>query len=340
MKPPTVYYSNHRDDSNCPLEKIDGLLTNAKLGKMIHEDDVIAVKTHIGEEGSVRYLRPTYIRKVVDFIKDLGGNPFVTDTTALYPGARFNAVDNIKTAARNGFTRETIGAPIVIADGVRGYDGVGVAVDGKYLKKVNVARALSEVDAMVVVSHFKLHEFTGFGGAIKNLGMGCVTKDTKAACHRVNRPFHLPNKCTVCKECIEQCKYDCIKLKNKKIQFDRSSCKGCLACYFNCDEDAYKLPENIRENLQKVLAESAFGVTKFEFCDCAPMAGVPVVPDLGYLLSNDPVAVDAACVDLIDEDFDRNGYSKGDWDKKKMVGQIEYAEKVKLGSEEFRFTEI
>ncbi|UCE06710.1 MAG: DUF362 domain-containing protein [bacterium] len=362
MQKPTVYYTSLREDTDSPYGKISKLITKVNLKKWIKNDEIIAIKTHIGEEGNVRYIRPTYIRKIADTAKKYGGKPFVTDTTSLYPGPRFNAIDNINTAARNGFTSETMNAPVIIADGLKGEAGVAVAVKGKYLSKVSVAAVLTDIDKMIVVSHFKLHEFAGFGGAIKNLGMGCVTKTTKAACHKVNRPFHVPENCKACKTCIENCEYDCISLKNKRIVFNRTTCKGCLACYFSCPHDAFKLPKNITENLQKALVESALGVTKLvkpeniiymnllidivEFCDCAPMSGVPIIPDIGYLLSTDPVAVDKTCIDLIEKHIpkdQKNSHCCVDrdcWDLEKQNAHIVYAEKMGLGKGTYKLKRI
>jgi len=372
MRKPTVYYTSLRDDSDCPLDKVDSLLDAINLNTFIKKDDVVAVKTHFGEEGSVRYIRPTYVRKVVDAVIDAGGKPFVTDTTTLYPGQRFTAVAHLKTAARNGFTGESMNAPIIIADGARGYDGVftdaGIPAsqlgpgrrnekeakaDLGFLSEVHVARAIAEADKLVVVSHLKLHEFAGFGGAIKNLGMGCVTKVTKAACHRVNRPIYQPKKCKGCFDCVDACEYDCIGKNGKKIVFDRVECKGCLACYFGCESKAWKLPGKITHNLQGGLAESAKGVVNLvgpkniiylnmlidivEFCDCAPMAGVPITEDLGYLISKDPVAVDTSCIDLIARDIKnkKRGRSGKKFEYEKHLNQLVVAEHLELGRRDY-----
>jgi uncharacterized Fe-S center protein len=363
MRKPTAYYSNIRDDGDCPMDKISGLLEKIKIRELVKKDDIVAIKTHFGEEGSVRYIRPTYIREVVDAVHGARGKPFVTDTTALYPGPRFNAPEYLKTAARNGFNGESMNAPIIIADGTRGYDGVFTSVNSQQstdhrsiLEEVHVARAVAESDKMLVVSHFKLHEFAGFGGAIKNLGMGCVTKVTKSACHHVNRPIYQPKKCTGCFDCIDACKYDCIKKKGKRIEFDRVECNGCLACYFGCGSKAWKLPGKITDNLQIGLAESAKGVVDVvgvknivyvnmlidivEFCDCAPMSGIPIVHDIGFLASADPVALDAACVELINSEVKRTGVKAKSWDYKKQVNQLTLAEKVGLGCKEHKLVTL
>jgi uncharacterized Fe-S center protein len=190
--------------------------------------------------------------------------------------------------------------------------------------------------------------------------MGCVTKKTKAACHHVNRPHHVAENCSVCGDCVDACEYDCVTLKDNTINFDRSGCMGCLACYFGCNNEGYELPKGIRENLQKALADSAFGVTKqvgpdniiyinllmdiVTFCDCAPMSGVPITSDIGYLVSTDPVAVDMACIDLIEEDYKAEESKAicehGVWDKSKQLTQVEYGEGVGLGSGKYKLVTI
>jgi len=183
----------------------------SKVANVISEGDSVAVKVHMGEYGSSAYLRPPIVRRACDLIKEAGGKPFVTDTTNLYPMGRFTASQYLATAARNGFTEESLGAPVVIADGEKGYDEEFVDISRRVsncsLDKIKVARGILHADSMIVLTHLKGHELSGFGGSIKNVAMGCVTKDSKAAQHRVNRGVVDLSKCTGCGKCIEGCAF-------------------------------------------------------------------------------------------------------------------------------------
>lgn len=357
-----VYFASIRDRQGSPVKELTRLLSAGNLEKTVRDGDIVAVKSHFGEEGNVRYIRPVYIRKVVEKIKELGGRPFLTDTTTLYLGGRFDAIGCLQTAAGNGFTKESVGAPMIVGDGLLGNLGEEVSVGGEFLAQVSVASVLSEADKMIVVSHFKCHEFAAFGGAIKNLGMGCVTKRSKGDCHKANRPIHIEEKCSQCEICIEECPYDCISLRNKRIFHDRTKCMGCLRCYFKCPDEAMELPDNITEELQGRIAESAKGVTQLvgndrivyvnmliditPLCDCVPASGTPIVPDIGFLMSSDPVAIDKASIDLVDQcfvsrevDLD-SGVASDSWDKDICSPQVEYAEKIGLGKSGYKLVEV
>jgi uncharacterized Fe-S center protein len=178
-----------------------------RVANVVSKGDSVAVKVHMGEYGSSAYLHPPIVRRVCDLIKEAGGKPFVTDTTALYPARRFTASQYLATAAFNGFTEESLAAPVVIADGKQGYDGKWVDIPKRVsdcsLDKIKIARKIFDADSMIVLSHLKGHELAGFGGSIKNVAMGCVTKESKAAQHRVNRGVIDLSKCTGCGQCVE-----------------------------------------------------------------------------------------------------------------------------------------
>ena len=290
----------------------------SKVSHAISPGDSVAVKVHMGEYGGSTYLRPALVRRVCDLIKEVGGKPFVTDTTTLYPAKRFTANEYLATAAFNGFTKESLDAPVVIADGEEGYDGEWVDISRQVsdcsLNKVKVAREILKADSLIFLSHFKGHELSGFGGSIKNVAMGCVTKESKAAQHRVNRGEIDLDKCNGCGDCVEVCRFKALSVVNEKVVRDDTRCMNCNQCLYLCPQKAYYLPAGAKEKFQIYLAHAADGVlsrfrNKVAFinfvqdvtplCDCAVPSGLPIVSDIGILASTDMVAVDKASLDLI-----------------------------------------
>jgi uncharacterized Fe-S center protein len=290
----------------------------SRVADAVSAGDSVAVKVHMGEYGGSAYLNPPIVHRVCDLIKEAGGKPFVTDTTTLYPARRFTASQHLATAAFNGFTEESLGAPVVIADGEQGYDGKWVYISKQIpdcsLDRIKIASEIFDADSMIVLSHLKGHELSGFGGSIKNVAMGCVTKDSKAAQHRVNRGVMELSKCTGCGQCIEACAFKAMSLFEEKIMRDEQKCMNCNNCLYTCSEGVFSLPPQAKERFQLYLAEAAAGVlsrfrSKVAFinfiqdvtplCDCVAPSGLPVVPDIGILASTDVVAVDKASLDLI-----------------------------------------
>ena len=292
----------------------------SKVADVVSKGDSVAVKIHMGEYGGSAYLRPPMVRRVCDLIKEAGGRPFVTDTTTLYPLGRFTASQYLATAARNGFTEESMGVPVVIADGEQGYDGESVdiprQISGCSLDRIRIAREIFNADSLLVLSHVKGHEQAGFGGSIKNVAMGCVTKESKGAQHRANRAIIDISKCNGCGQCVEACPFKALSLVDEKMVRDNEKCMDCSHCLYLCPEDVYSLPPGAKERFQVSLAHAAAGVlsrfdSKAAFinviqdvtqsCDCVAPSGFPVVPDIGILASTDVVAVDKASLDLIAE---------------------------------------
>jgi len=290
----------------------------SKVADVVSKGDSVAVKVHMGEYGGSAFLRPPIVRRACDLIKEAGGKPFVTDTTTLYPMGRFTASRYLSTAAFNGFTEESVGAPVVIADGEQGYDGEWVDIPRRVsdcsLDKVKIAKRIFDADSMIVLSHVKGHPLSGFGGSIKNVAMGCVTKESKAAQHRVNRALIDLSRCTGCGQCVEVCPFKALSLCEEKMVRDDEKCMDCSHCLYLCPEGVYSLPPGAQERIQVYLAHAAAGVlSRFHsrvafinfvqdvtpLCDCATPSGLPVVPDIGILASTDVVAIDKASLDLI-----------------------------------------
>jgi len=278
----------------------------------------VAVKLHMGERGNTTYIRPAFVSQIVEKVKKIGGRPFVTDTVALYPGSRDNQRKYLRTAAANGYVKESVGAPIVIADG-DGEEGIAVPLDKTVsdcrMKEVAIALKIYEADLLVVLSHVKGHMITGFGGAVKNLGMGCVTRAAKREQHRMNPTLLDESKCNACGDCVDTCPSSAIAIVDGKPRQNEETCIYCSTCLFSCGSGAWFWERENKSRFQVYLAHAAQGVMQmFEgravfinlvqdvtpCCDCAAPAGLPLVADVGILASNDPVAIDKASLDLVD----------------------------------------
>ena len=338
----------------------------SKIAGVVSQGDVVAVKVHMGEYGGSTYIRPPLVRRVCDLVKKAGGKPFVTDTTTLYPARRFTARQYLDTAAFNGFTRESLEAPVVIADGEEGYDGVWVNIPKQVsdcpLDRIKVANEIASADSLVVLSHFKGHDLSGFGGSIKNIAMGCVTKESKAAQHRANRAEIDLSKCTGCGNCAEACPFKALAIIKDKVNRYDEKCMNCNHCAFLCPEEAFYLSPGVKEKFQLYLAHAASGVlNQFHnrvafinfiqdvtpLCDCAAPSGLPVVPDIGILASMDVVAVDKASLDLMAEAKPIGKYSEisspdilGEIHGTDSLVQLRVAQELGLGKMFYELQEI
>ena len=329
---------------------------------VVSAGDSVAVKVHMGEYGNSAYLRPPLVRRVCDLLKEAGARPFVTDTTTLYPFKRFTARQYLATAAFNGFTKESLGVPVIIADGEEGYDGEWVDVPKQVcdcsLHKVKLAREILGADCLMVLTHVKGHPLSGLGGSIKHLAMGCVTKESKAAQHSANRGLIDISKCSGCGKCVETCLYGLLSLVDEKVVRDEERCMSCNSCLYVCPEKVFCLPPGARDTFQVALAHAAAGVlnqfhSKVAFinfiqdvtplCDCVPVSGLPVVPDIGILASTDVVAIDKASLDLIAQSKPVGKFADisspdilGQINSADSLVQIDAAQKLGLGNREYR----
>lgn len=369
-----VWFSNLRTGSTSLLDKVTRLLKNAGLKRAVAPGDLVAVKLHFGETGNMAYIRPPFVRRAVDMVKDYGGRPFLTDANTLYVGTRQNSVEHMETAIRNGFDYAVVGAPLIIADGLTGKDYVKVSVPGKHFKEVNIGSAAYHADAMVVMSHFKCHELTGFGGAIKNIGMGLGSRSGKQQMHSDVLPEVKDEKCTGCAKCKEWCPADAIEMqpwegnkKGLKAYILDKKCWGCGECAVTCQFDAVRINwRTTPEAAQEKMAEYALGavqgktekVVYISFvmnvspdCDCFGHNDHPIVQDIGILASLDPVALDTACYDLVNSQPALigsviEGCHTGE-DKFQMVHpginpltQLEHSEKIGLGMMQYELRQI
>ncbi|MCR5222085.1 MAG: DUF362 domain-containing protein [Lachnospiraceae bacterium] len=293
--------------------KLQNLCKKAGIGDIDFDGKFVAIKMHFGELGNFAYLRPNYVKAVADLIKELGGKPFLTDCNTLYPGSRKNAVDHLYNAEVNGFNSVTTGCYVIIADGLKGTDEVTLPVpNGELCKEAYVGRALYDADILISLSHFKGHEMTGFGGAIKNIGMGGGSRAGKMQQHNEGKPSVNPALCRSCKLCARECGSDAIFYDTGKAVINQELCKGCGRCIGACAFDAiHPNQDSAAESLCKKMAEYTAAIVngKPSFhislimdvspnCDCHGENDAPILPNIGMLASFDPVALDQACADL------------------------------------------
>ncbi len=308
-----------RNSDQSLLNRLDALFSSLKLTKAVAGKKV-AIKTHVGAPLCTRYLRPVFVRRIVDRVREHGGEPFVTDTTALdIRRTRGTASGYLEVASTHGFTMETLNAPLIVADGFSGNDYVTTKIDGYQLKKVQVAKALTEADLLISVAHFKGHSLTGIGGTCKNIGMGGCSKLGKNSAHFKGLPEVDEEKCNGCRTCLESCPVHAISLTDGKANIDASRCFACRACIEDCPERAIGNKRVEKEDFNLRMADLVYGLLKlvgkenlfcFNFilevdwlCDCEHnqrgWSDLPIVPDIGITASKDPVAIDQASVDLV-----------------------------------------
>ena len=309
-----VYFTDFRTQLDVSLtDKLQKLIKEAGIGSIDMDGKFVAIKMHFGELGNLAYIRPNYAKAVADVVKEQGGLPFLTDCNTLYPGSRKHALEHLDCANINGFNTVTTGCQIIIADGLRGTDDIIVPVpDAEYCKEAYIGRAIMDADVFISLTHFKGHEMAGFGGAIKNIGMGCGSRAGKMQQHNSGKPEVKEARCKGCKRCAKECGSDAISYKNKKAWIDPDKCKGCGRCIGACAFDAIR---NRNSNAPLIMGKKMAEYTKavvngrpnFHInlvmdispnCDCHGENDAPILPDIGMLASFDPVALDQACVDL------------------------------------------
>ncbi|MFZ5448977.1 MAG: DUF362 domain-containing protein [Thermodesulfobacteriota bacterium] len=368
-----VFFMDLRASAKEPnFKKFGRLLDTLDIKSIIQRKKkrpLVALKLHFGERGNTSFIRPIYVRQVVDKVWELGGRPFLTDANTVYVGTRAESVSHLTTAIENGFAYAVVKAPLVIADGLTGKAEVEVEINKEQFKSVFLAEAIMEAEALVTLSHFKCHEMSGFGGALKNLGMGCASRRGKLAQHSNISPKVTEKKCTGCGDCVAHCAQEAIGInpETQKAVIDPAKCVGCGECILVCPYGNIQIQwnESIPVFLKKMM-EYAYGVMQpkkdravfISFitqvspaCDCYGHNDTPIVGDIGIVASRDPVAIDQACVDLVNQarglpgsalkkrsagvDKFKDIYPQIDWPI-----QLDYASELGIGSREYELIKI
>ncbi len=337
-------------------KKLAELALTAGLAKILRPDDFVAVKLHFGEAGNIGFIKPPLVKPVVELIKKQKAVPFLTDASTIYKGQRSDAVNHSLIAAEHGFNLENCGAPVVIADGLRGNSFIPVEIKQKHFQEVKIAHDIHYADSIVCLSHFKGHELSGFGGALKNLGMGCGAKSGKYEMHNNVLPVVDQDKCEGCAACTRWCPAEAIDLASGKAVINPEICIGCADCILSCPYHAVSIKWNESfTNVQEKIVEYAAGVLTSKKnksfylnyinfitpqCDCYPTGNAkPLIKDIGITASLDPVSIDQASVDLVNKeagrDLFREVYPNINW-----ADQLGYAEKLGLGERKYELVKM
>ena len=371
MEKSKVYFTNFRTiafGDGLPT-KLKKLIKKAGIGQIDMDGKFVAIKMHFGELGNISYLRPNYAKAVADVVKELGGKPFLTDCNTMYPGSRKNALEHLECAWENGFSPLSVGCPILIGDGLKGTDDIDVPVNGgEYVKNAKIGRAVMDADVFISLTHFKGHEMTGFGGAIKNIGMGCGSRAGKTEQHCSGKPHIEEPLCRGCRKCQKECANGGLIFDeaSRKMHVDQEHCVGCGRCLGACNFDAIVFDsDDAVELLNYRMAEYAKAVVDgrpcFHIslvvdvspnCDCHGENDAPILPNLGMFASFDPLALDQACTDaclaadpmpgsqlsdhLADPHFhDHHDHFKNSTPESEWKFCMEHAEKIGLGSRDY-----
>ena len=376
MSKSTVYFTDFRTKAfgdGLP-NKLRKLIRRAGIERLNMDGKFVAIKMHFGELGNISYLRPNYARAVVDVVKELGGKPFLTDCNTMYPGSRKNALEHLYCAWENGFTPLTVGCPILIGDGLKGTDDIEVPVaGGEYVRAAKIGRAIMDADVFISLTHFKGHEMTGFGGTIKNIGMGCGSRAGKTEQHSNGQPTINPEACRGCRRCQRECANGGLEFDEaaRRMRVNTKNCVGCGRCLGACNFDAISFRDSAAlTELNCRMAEYTKAVVdgrpNFHIslvvdvspnCDCHCENDAPILPNLGMFASFDPLALDQACVDaclaaaplpnsqlsdhMAEKGFvDHHDHFKNSTPESEWRSCLAHAEKIGLGSREYELVVV
>lgn len=364
MQKSKVYFIDfHTSPKQNILKKLLKLVEKAGISQIDFEKKLVAIKIHFGEPGNLSYIRPNFAAVIVKLVEELGGLPFLTDANTLYKGRRSNAVYHLQAAMENGFNPMAVGCNVMIADGLKGTDYREIPINLQNCPTAKIGSAIADADILISMNHFKGHEMAGFGGCLKNVGMGSGSVGGKLEMHSNSKPVIAEEQCTGCKICEKNCAHDAIHVLTDKVaHINYDKCVGCGQCVAVCQYDsaqvrweAAKMQEKVAEYSYAVLKDKPAFHINFLMdispnCDCWNFNDRPIVPNIGILASIDPVAIDKASVDLVNKekvnpncviehsqepDKFKAIFPKTDW---KVC--LDHAEKIGLGTQHYELITI
>jgi len=351
-----------RDGETSLNRRLAGIIRTTEFFRGLSEGSKVAIKVHPGERNNSAYLRPSIVSSLAGLITDTGASPFVTETTTLYCRERFTPEELLATAAFNGYSRESIGCPFTVADSV---PDVIRKVEGEYLKEVGVAGEIAGADALLVLTHVTCHGWmAGLAASVKQLGMGCVGRKTKADVHLATNMAIDAELCTACGTCAEVCKSEAVAVNDDHAVLTEQ-CVRCGVCIGFCPESAIGYSHDY-DRFSKATAEAAAGVMSLfdngnalfvncildvtEHCNCEDFSSLPAFPDIGVVISSDPIAADMASGNLLNSSVPVRGSCA---DKEKVIKaddkilaltgiewwrQLDHGEAMGLGTTDYQMT--
>jgi len=351
-----VYFISVKNSNNLQgvNEKLKVLLDESKVLAFVPRESKVVLKVHFGEEGNTGFVRPEHLRVICDEITSRGSSVFLSDANTLYRGRRLNSNDHLKLAYEHGFIKTITGVDVIIPDDTKKENVITVEIDQKFIKSAKIARIFTDTDALIAVSHFKGHILTGFGGALKNIGMGCATRGGKLAQHCDVAPVVHSDRCVGCGECEIICPAAAIMLKNKKSVVDSAKCIGCASCLAVCPTMAMFIDFAAGDKVQDKMVEYSWAVLKdkrhksgfINFaikinkeCDCWGTDNPRIAPDVGILASCDPVSIDKASFDLVNKACGKDIF-KTVHPEQNGIKQLRYAQEIGLGSLDYELIEL
>lgn len=335
-------------------DKLKILVDKSKVLDFVSKGSKTTMKIHFGEEGNTGFVSPEHVRVICDKICDRGAVAVLSDANTLYRGRRLNSKDHLQLAREHGFTKEITGTDVFIPDDNKKEDTIDIEINQRLVKNAKLARIFIDTDAIIAVSHFKGHILTGFGGAIKNIGMGCATREGKLAQHCDVSPVVHVDKCVGCGECKIACPVGAISIENNKSVIDASKCIGCASCMAVCPTMAMFIDFAAGDKVQEKMAEYALAVLKgkkersgfLNFavkinkeCDCWGMENPRIAADVGILASSDPVSIDKASFDLVNKACNKDIF-KATHPDQDGIKQLRYAQEIGLGNIDYELIEL
>jgi len=352
----TVYFAAVKDaeDIQAVNDQLKKLLEKSKILDIIHKKDKVGIKMHFGEAGNTGFVRPAHVRVICDQVTRKGAVATLGDANTLYRGRRLNAEDHLALAREHGFHKKAVGLDVFIPDDKKEADIAAVRIDQKHIQTAKVARLFTDCDAIVSIGHFKGHGLTSFGGAIKNIGMGCATREGKLAQHCDASPVFYEDRCKGCGECEIVCPPEAITIENDKAVVDRSKCIGCASCVAACPNMAIFIDTEAGDAVQEKMAEYAYAVLRNkkekacflnfalrinQECDCWPYKNPRIAPDVGIFASLDPVGIDKASFDLVNQASGKDIFKQAH-PKEDGMKQLRHAQEIGLGSMEYDLVRV